>query len=282
MSEPVVIRASSLSSYADCPRRAAARLFKDDVLAAGFALRELPNGIGAAVGTAVHRAAAVMLDEKARTGVLPPADIATDAAIDSLREAAAGGMTYDRESPGLNDAEQQSARMVRAYRSAVAPDIQPLIVEERIEAEVTPTLTLSGQADVIAREPGRVIDLKTGKRLGNHNGQIGAYSLLARSIGLEVKEATIDFIQRVPVKKPQPDPVRQRHDILQVETAAANILRTMEADLRMFREGDFGRRLSPGDPWSFLANPSSKLCSAKWCPAHGTDFCHEHAKEEEE
>src|SRR5271154_6074342 len=84
MTEPTIIRCSALSGYPDCNRRGAARLFWREITAAGFRLRKTPRGIGAAVGTAVHRAAEFALSEKAHSGVLPPASAATDAARDSL------------------------------------------------------------------------------------------------------------------------------------------------------------------------------------------------------
>jgi hypothetical protein len=52
--------------------------------------------------------------------------------------------------------------------------------------------------------------------------------------------------------------------------------------LTLFRQGDPGRYLLPGDPWAFPANPGSKLCSAKWCPAWGTTFCREHQPSKDE
>lgn len=278
---PTVVRSSSLSGYPDCPRRAAAKLFPREIAAAGFDLRDLPSNVGAAVGTGVHAAAALILKEKAATGSLPPVDVATDAAIEELRRAAEPGITYDRETPALNEAEQQAKRMVLVYRHQIAPDVQPLIVEERLEAQVTPDIILSGQSDVIAREPGRIRDLKGGKTMGCHAPQIGSYSLLARSNGIEVTEACVDWIQRVPLKKPQPDAAVHRYDVATAETAAVNVLRHIEGDLTTFRHGDPERHLLPGDPWAFVANPSSKLCSAKWCPAWGTSFCREHAAIEE-
>jgi len=63
--------------------------------------------------------------------------------------------------------------------------------------------------------------------------------------------------------------------IAPAETAATNIIRHIEGDLRTFREGDPARRILPGDPWSFVANPASILCSPKYCPAFGTQFCRE-------
>jgi hypothetical protein len=263
-------------------------MFRREIVAAGFDLRETPPGIGAAIGTAVHKAAAVMLAEKADSGTLPPSDVTDDAAIETLREQTAPGILFDRESPEINAAELQVRRMARAYRDGVAPDIQPLLVEERLEAQVTPLIALSGQADVIAREPGRVRDLKTGKRLGNHAPQIGAYSLLARTPsetnpeGVDVQEASIDWVPRASMKKPQAAPEQYRHDVARCETAALAVIRHIESDLKVFREGDFTRGVLPGDPWAFVANPSSMLCGEKYCPAHGTSFCHEHAQKEEE
>src|SRR3990167_1255568 len=49
-----VIRPSSLSSFMDCGRRAATKLFWREIHGAGFTLRSLPAGIGAATGTATH------------------------------------------------------------------------------------------------------------------------------------------------------------------------------------------------------------------------------------
>lgn len=280
---PTVIRASSLSGYADCPRRAAAKLFRREIEGAGYALRELPSNVGAAVGTGVHGGAALLLKEKAATGELPPLDVATDAAITELRKAAEPGITFDRETPALNEAEQQVARMLRIYRAQVAPEVQPIAVERRLEAHVSPGIILSGQSDVIAREPGRVRDLKGGKTMGSHGPQIGAYSLLARSGDepVDIRDVVIDFVQRVPLKKPQPDAVVHRYDVAVAETAAINVLRHMEDDLNTFRYGNPEGEVLPGDAWAFVANPSSKLCSAKWCPAWGTDFCREHMTTEE-
>lgn len=277
----ILVRSSSLSGYPDCPRRAATKLFQREIEAAGYTLRSLPSNVGAAVGTGVHAAAALLLKEKAANGNLPPLNVATDAAVEELRNAVNQGITWDKETPVLNEAELQVARMVQVYRHQIAPMVDPLIVEERLEAQVSPAIVLTGQSDVIAREPGRVRDLKGGKVMGMHAPQIGSYSLLARSNAIDVTDAVVDWIPRVPLKKPQPDAVTYHYDVSIAETAAVNVLRHIESDLATFRTGDMERHLLPGDPWAFVANPSSKLCSAKWCPAHGTAFCREHAAVEE-
>ena len=283
MTEPIIVRASSLPNWPDCERRAAATVFRRDVEAMGYVLNDRPGSIGGPIGSGVHAGARRILDHKIRTGEPGPLDDATDAAVETLRELTAPGFIGDREAPDLNAAETHVVRMTRTYREQVAPQVQPTTVEERLEADAGHGIVLTGQADVIAREPGQVRDLKTGKSLGNYRAQIGAYSLLARSNGIaDIQSSAIDFIQRGSLKKPQPDAVIRTIPVAEAETAAVNVLRRMGAAIKVFREGDERLRLMPGDPWAFLANPSSMLCSAKWCRAWGTDFCREHAPAKEE
>lgn len=270
------IRASSLPGYSDCARRAATRLFRRDILAAGYTLHETPRGIGATVGTSVHAAAALTLTEKSRTGSPAPLSAVTDCAVETYRETAREGVMFDRETPASADAERQVVGMASAYQRVLAPQIEPLAVEERLEAETPFGLVLTGQSDVLAREPGRLRDLKTGKKRGSYKPQFGAYSLLSKAHGFDVTGVSEDFLQRVGVKKPQPAPVSFDHDLAAAETAALSVLRHIAGDIQVFREGDPDRGVLPGDPWAFSANPSSILCSSKFCPAHGTQWCVEH------
>lgn len=269
------VRASALSGWPDCPRRGAAKLFRGEIIAAGYTLRETPRGIGATVGTAVHSGVALTLTEKMRFGRLAPISAVTDCAVESYRENAAEGVLFDKETANGNAAEKQITGMVEAYQRVIAPQIEPIIVEERLQAETDFGIILTGQNDVLAREPGRLRDCKTGKRQGKHVGQIGAYSLLIKSNGLDVSSACTDFIQRVPASKVQPDPVTTEYDLIKAENVAINILRHIAGDLRTFREGDSNIGLVAGDATAFLANPNSMLCSEKFCPAHGTNWCNE-------
>jgi hypothetical protein len=273
-----VIRCSALTGWPDCPRRGAARLFWREITAAGYQLHHTVRSIGAAIGTAVHRGAAVELGEKARSGKLPPESVALDAANETMRDQIREGVTYDGPTGATHNqlqAERQVISMARVYHGQVAPGINALLVEERLEAEVAPGLVLSGAADTIAREPGAIRDLKTGLRRSTHAPQLGGYSLLARSNNLPIEQAGIDFIQRVAIARPQPDAVSTSVPIEQAETAASNVVRHIAGSLEVFRHGDAERRIMPGDPWAFLANPNSVLCSPKYCPAFGTEFCKE-------
>jgi hypothetical protein len=278
-----VIRVSALAGYPDCPRRGAARLFWREITDAGFRLRYLPRGIGALIGTAVHRGVSVVLGTKASTGTLPLRTVAIENSREALRDGVDGvEVQYDGPNGAthnMRDAVDQVIRMTGVYHDNVAPTVNPIIVEERLEAEVEQGLVLSGQPDLVCREPGAIRDLKTGARMpSSHAPQLGGYSLLARSHGHKIERAAIDFVKRVNPDKPQPLPVTNEAVIARAETAASNILRQMALDLDTFRHGDAARRISPGDPWSFMANPDSMLCSPKYCRAFGTEFCHEGSK----
>lgn len=281
LTPPFIVRASSLTTYPDCSRRGAAKMFPELIKAMGFELRQAGRSIQAAIGSSVHAAGAGILTEKAASGTLPPVSVALDRAIGALHEEMALGIDiYDKSTaPNASAAEQQTRRMTAVYHRDLAPTIQPIIVEQRLEAQVTPLIVLSGQEDVIAREPDRVRDLKTGKR-SNHSPQLGSYCLLGRTHGHPVSGAAVDFIARVALSQPQPAAETRDYDLAAVENAAVHVLRHIEDDLSTFLDGDRKRRIEPGDPWSFPANPNSMLCSDRWCPAHSTPFCVEHARDE--
>lgn len=271
--ERLVIRASSTSSYPDCPRRWASRTLRREIRAAGYTLRDEPRGIGMGVGISIHEAARLTLDEKARSGSLPPIAVATDIALDTLKEQIKLGVQYDqRITVNADDAHIQVARMARSYHAVVAPKIEPIIIEQRLEAEIPwseNNLIISGQPDVVAREPGTIVDLKSGSRLGYHLPQIGSYALLAQANAItDVEQGRIDWVPRVTVKKPQPDPMMQAINVAQAEQIATNTLKSIDMSITTWRQGDEQRGLKPGDPSAFLSNPASMLCGSKWCSAH--------------
>jgi len=255
-----VIRPSSLSSYIDCGRRAATKLFWREIADAGFVLRQLSAGIGAATGTATYAAMAFMLKEKMLTGDLGNETEPDQRAMESLKEQIAPGVTFDTTSPDLNTAQRQVLRQAKSYRLYIAPKLNPVAVEQRYEAE-TNGMMLSGQPDVAADG---VHDLKTGKLRANHP-QYGCYSLLLRTHGIETPRIIEDFVPRISINKPQPEPQQIVYDVAQCETVAMSLIKKLERDYREF--------LETSDPNAFMANPSSMLCSEKYCPAHSTSFC---------
>jgi hypothetical protein len=281
MSDDVtIVRVSALNNYPDCERRGAASLFRREIIAAGFKLRRIVRGIGAVVGTAVHKASSVELAEKAKTGELPPVSVALDAGRDTVTDQLKTGEVQFEGPRGTThntrDAVAQVVMMARAYHIEIAPQINPIVIEERLEAEVEPGLVLSGQPDMVCREPKAIRDTKTGVRApASFAAQLGGYSLLARTHGFDIERGAIDYLRRVAPNKPQPLPITREAEIIRAETAATSILRHIAHDLEVFRRGDIERGILPGDPWAFTANPASMLCSPKFCPAFGTEFCHE-------
>lgn len=277
--DPVIVRCSSLNDYPDCARRSAARLFEVDVVAAGFTLRKTKMGVAAFIGTAVHKGAEVMARDKLH-GHTPSLSTGTDAAVEKLHgQVIEEGCDWDDLSKTPAIAEKQVQKMVRAYGEGVLPGIQPVHIEERMEAHITPRLILSGQKDQSAREPNALHDTKTGARMRTYTPQIGGYAAIEKAHGRSIEMGIIDFIQRVPVHKEQPTPISTPVPLAQAEAAAWAVAKAMERDITTFRFGDDERGIRIGDPWSFLANPNSPFCSARWCPAHSTPFCVEHRKD---
>lgn len=271
------VRCSILPDYPDCNRRCAARLFWREITAAGHNLRRLPKGIGAAVGTSVHASAALTLKEKAAYGSLAPMDVVTDCAVETYRMQAQEELAFDRETPDGRVAEKQVIRMAEKFQECIRPDVEPILVEEKLEADTGFGVILDGHADLVAREPGRIRDLKTGKRLGVYTAQIGGYSLLARSNALEIEAADIDYLKRVPLGKEQPPVVTKATNLGIAEASALLTLKHIARSLELYREGDPDRHIEPGRPEAFLSNPSSYLCSPKYCSAFGTSWCQDGA-----
>jgi hypothetical protein len=264
----LVIRASSLASYVDCPRRGIAKIAPSLLKDAGFDLNRTPQNVGACVGTAVHAGVEVSYAEKMRSGDLAPETAATDAAIDALRKEASEGVVWDGTTGDMRTAERQVQRMLRAYRRDIAPGVAPITIEQRLQAELAPGVIVSGRADQAVHEPGGIRDTKTGVMKRSHVHQLGIYSLLRRSHGHQVDMLLEDFVPRVSVHKDQPPALTYTYNPVVAERAALATAYRVAADVEAFR--------ASGDPHVFLANPASQLCSAKYCPAHGTKWCREH------
>jgi hypothetical protein len=69
----------------------------------------------------------------------------------------------------------------------------------------------------------------------------------------------------VPIKNKQPDVLSVEYDLETCEQQTEATIARIDLDLKAFTES--------GDRDAFLANPSSTLCSDRFCPAAGTNFC---------
>lgn len=267
------IRPSSLTSWGDCPRRAAASLFKRYIMDAGYDLRSSLATIASGVGTSVHAAGAHLLEAKMETGSLGARDEAEQCGVDTLKQIIEDGIGFDDTSPNRNVAERQVVRMTRVFHKEIAPKVDPIAVEVRLEADTGDNFILSGQSDLIAREPDFVRDLKTGVVSRTHAPQLGAYAILEASHGRELSGAAVDFIRRVRIDAEQPPVESTYYPLEEIVPFALHRINRVKRELT-----DFLERLESGSKapeWAFDVNPMSMLCSEKFCAAYGTDFCNE-------
>lgn len=258
-----------LTSFPDCPRRAFARAFPELLKAAGYDIRQTPISAGAAVGTGVHAAAAYTLQSKVDTGELGHEDEALDRAIGAFRKEIGFGETaWDDTTRAPQFGEEQIRRMTLVLRRHLAPKLNPVQVEKRLEAELDGGFILSGQADNVELRPDGIRDLKTGSQQRVHHAQVGAYSILRRSYGHPVDRLSDDFIKRVPLKVEQPLPVTTEYDPALAEAVAYQRIRLVQRAVNDFRTAQ--------DTIVLTANPMSALCSDRYCPLWGTPACREH------
>ena len=255
-----------LPGYADCARRAAAKQYRRLIEAAGFELRQLLPSVGAAVGTAVHAALEHALRAKMERGAPATPEEGVAAALGAFREEIGPGAEWDDTTPNLQAAEYQIHRMTAACASLLT-ELKPAAVELELRAQIDDGWELTGRLDLL-EEDGHLDDFKTGALPRPYQAQLGAYSLLARSNGYAVRSAGTTFILREKKTKPQPPPRRQQYDLATAERAAYATIKAVQRDVERFRQS--------GDPFEFAANPMSLMCSRRYCPAWGTNFCRMH------
>ena len=273
------IRPSSLTTWADCARRAAARQLSAEIQAAGYTLRqEARTHVGAAVGSGVHASAAYTLETKRQTGEIGAASEAEDRAIQEFDARAQFGLGWDAVTDNVSTAKKQVVRMSKAFRTHLAPVIEPILVETRLVADVGDGWSLSGQLDTLNGDPDSALrDLKTGARQRGNGVQYGAYTMLFRGHGYQVSRISEDFLPRVRLDKEQPAPIPTAIDLQAAIYDAWEIIDEIKRTTAVFQT----RLADPnGRPphAAFKANPASQMCGEKWCSAWGTKFCTAHRR----
>ena len=269
------IRASMLPGYPDCPRRAAAKQFRQMIEVAGFQLRQLMTSIGSSIGTAVHAVAEHLLRVKIETGKPGKVQDGLDKAMTGFDEEIGQGCEWDDTTANRDAAQQQIQRMGRAYLQ-VAKAVDPLAVELEMKGDLLDGFTLTGHIDLLTRD-GWVRDTKTGALIRPYFAQLGGYGMLARTAELcgcegfephqlpEIQGLATDFIKRCPKTKPQEPAVETVYPLVACQQVAWQTILRIKADVLAFQQEP--------DPGKFLCNPMSMMCTPRYCPAHGTDFC---------
>lgn len=260
-----------LPGYADCARRAAAKQWPGMVSEAGFEIRRLGPAIGAAIGTAVHAASEAVLRGRLNGGYQRLAvEDALAIALTKMREEIETGAIWDASTPTLAVAEFQIGRMLRAALPHLLT-VEPAAVELPLAADLGDGFEMTGHVDCIDRA-GHLDDWKTGSVRRPYQAQLGGYALLARANGWTILTVGITWIPRGRQSRPQPPPERQQYDAAAAERAAWGIAQQIKRDVGEFRRTH--------QPEAFGANPMSMMCSQRYCPAWGTEWCRMHLQEE--
>lgn len=269
MAAHIEIRCSALSRYADCPRSAAARLFKNEIGKYGLAPSQ--NSAGAAIGTAVHAMMADLFRQKLETGHMDISRAAENRESQFVNELEKDTI-WDATTPHIETAKKQVRALCRAFLP-IAEMTDPLDFETKREAWVNPlggqsvTVKLTGTRDVMDTNY-EIHDHKTGRSFPKAHAQLGGYALLADLNDEEVRAVRINFAPRLGVTKLDDTVARSlRLDIDECRNAAWNTIREIQKHYEDF----LSRKDSP--EWAFPANPYSQICTEKYCSAYGTEWC---------
>lgn len=279
MNNDIVIRASSLPSVSDCMRRTVYKGFGNrrgrmvEILKeAGFNPPESEkSGAAALVGTSAHAFSMTILEAKIAGHDIsgaPEALIsdAKDAANDAIaKELSDRGVEWDAEIQNRDKAFQLVMSLGAAFME-FADTFNPMEVEFSMSGLLakkdgdSPAIYLSGHGDI--REVDfRIRDLKFGRKAAGYQFQLGAYAILSKAEGKDANGLTIDHFPR----KKQVEYRRSDYDTMACGSEAFKLLQRTIESIKAFEKS--------GNPGCFHANPSSQLCSQKWCPAFGTKFC---------
>lgn len=262
--ENINIRSSSLNDYSDCQRRAATKIIPKLVKEAGYTMNNIIHGAAALVGTSSHKVMEYCLSEKISNGSIGEWKKAKESALDTwVDESRKNSLLWDSGTPDFKSAEKQISSIGLVYFNEVAPTKKPKATEAYFEADTGNGFILTGHIDDL-EENNSLDDFKTGKNDCNYMAQIGSYSLLSRSNGFDIKEAGIDWIPR-PRAGQIPEYKHIKYNVSDCESIAKNTIDHIKNSISSFKKN--------GDKNAFMANPSSSLCSNKFCPAHGTSFC---------
>jgi len=257
----IFIRASSLAELFDCPARWEAKHL--------LGMRG-PRSGPAQLGTAVHAGTAVF-DAGRLPGGTPVS--AMDAADAVVKEINHPEEEVDWADTSPNQAEKIALALHTKYCNDIAPHQDYVGVEVRCEKLELPELgiALTGTNDRIRRVGTRlgITDLKTG---GRAVGADGKAEVKKHALQLGVYELLADHAMGIPINAPAQvvgmntgkTPASQRIGTGEVKNAR---------QLLLGKDGEPGflenasRLLKSGN---FFGNPSSYLCSAKYCPRHAT------------
>jgi hypothetical protein len=185
-------------------------------------------------GRAVHAGIQVGLDEKLRSGALPPASVVKDATAEA----------FDREAPQTDfedekpdELKDQAVVLTGLHHAKVAPAIEPLFTEHKMQASLDGGLELSMIADVVEID-NTIRDHKTsGRRIDGEvlrtDPQLAAYTLgYEQTMGTPVRAVRLDRLITTKTPQVQQEEIpREQVDTARLRYVAAAVAAGIEQRL---------------------------------------------------
>jgi len=253
------IHQSSLSTALRCGEQFRRRYIDGEII---------PPGVAAGRGTGVHEANRVNLTQKIKSGKDLSLDDLQDACRDGYMKAFRNGVYMTKEdepakSRILNDGLNDALRCTKIYRDNVAPEIEPVSVEDPFEIDVGLPLNLAGTVDIQRK---RIInDLKTTSmkwpedRIKNEIQPI-FYSFVKEYIEKERPEFRYDIL--IARRGKDGNPTSEDYQPLKLTATDKDynaLFAKISVFLKMLEAGIFPP-----------CNPSDWVCSPKWCGYYAT------------
>lgn len=268
-----MIRASSLPTYNDCALLAATSV-KVDLGEAQMSLFEWADlqvpekgrGRKAAVGTALHAVIEDILKDKLNS-VEPDEEKALSAGLDKLEEEWALCEDDSEEEGSIKSIDSAEAYLINMSKVAIPRvlPLEPIAVEVSLSRRVKDDTITTGHPDAIIKTYGgrALIDWKTTNAMvaKAYTSQVGEYGNQIDDAGIygTVQEAYTETFRRI--KQKESTIITTPYDFNVVKQYADSTVNRFSANIDRF--------VATGDIHSFNANPSSNLCSPKYCPLWG-------------
>jgi len=241
-----------LHSLSLCTRRAFAKYFKLELEDFGYKFNNEIRSINTLIGTAVHDCIEGFL-LKGTYDIIKETSFLDD-----------NDIKYDKTTPDKDTAFTQINNMINSYTQNFK--FKPTATELELTCEIDDNFILNGFIDILYNDT--IIDLKTGNSPQNYSLQLGAYSLMYRSVYYkDIDNLFVHFIKRQSLKRPQKKPVVYEYDIKHCQLEAIKVIEKI-MDLWTFF-------IKTKDVNVFHKNYRSYLCNKNSCVAFDTDFCRE-------
>jgi hypothetical protein len=143
------ITQSMINMFERCSEQFRRRYIEDEIT---------PPGIAARIGTGLHKGAEVNHRAKLVTGQDEPLSVVQDAARDEYVRKVQEGVFFSVDEVStarkkVAEGVDTTVRLAKLYRESLAPTVQPKLVEQRIEIEVSGlAIPLAGTVDLVTVE----------------------------------------------------------------------------------------------------------------------------------